>query len=67
MSRFLDLLKTLSERSERRAQERAEAYLAQSTDLYDLERRMRELDRDEDRKPLWLSGSGYDDVGPTWH
>jgi hypothetical protein len=68
MNRLLDLLKKLGERSERRAQERAEAYLAQSTDLYDLERRMRELDRDGERRPLWLSGSAYDDdAEPTLH
>jgi hypothetical protein len=38
------------------AKERADAYLAEATDLYDLEFRMRKLDREVNvRKPSWMS------------
>ncbi|KAA1011624.1 DUF3563 domain-containing protein [Paraburkholderia panacisoli] len=38
------------------AKERADAYLAEATDLYDLEFRMRKLDRDVNvRQPSWMS------------
>ena len=38
------------------AKERADAYLAEATDLYDLEFRMRKLDRDLNvRQPSWMS------------
>jgi hypothetical protein len=37
------------------AKERADAYLAEATDLYDLEFRMRKLDREVDvRQPSWM-------------
>ena len=37
------------------AKERADAYLAEATDLYDLEFRMRKLDREIDvRQPSWM-------------
>ena len=36
--------------------ERNDAYLAEATDLYDLEFRMRKIDRDAQlRKPSWMS------------
>jgi hypothetical protein len=38
------------------AKERADAYLAEATDLYDLEFRMRKLDREVNvRQPSWMS------------
>jgi hypothetical protein len=38
------------------AKERADAYLAEATDLYDLEFRMRNLDRSANvRQPSWMS------------
>jgi hypothetical protein len=38
------------------AKERADAYLAEATDLYDLEYRMRKLDREGNvRQPSWMS------------
>lgn len=38
------------------AKERADAYLAEATDLYDLEFRMRKLDRETNvRQPSWIS------------
>ncbi|ADG19192.1 hypothetical protein QF000_002217 [Paraburkholderia atlantica] len=38
------------------AKERADAYLAEATDLYDLEFRMRKLDQDANvRAPSWMS------------
>ena len=47
----------LAEHYERRERERRNAYLAQSADLYDLERRMRELDRESRRIPAWMGTS----------
>lgn len=41
--------------SEQRARARQEAYLADSVDRYELEYRMRELDR-ADARPYWLTG-----------
>lgn len=40
MSKFLDFIKSLAPKSQRQLDE---AYLARSTNIYDLERRMREL------------------------
>jgi hypothetical protein len=38
------------------AKERADAYLAEATDLYDLEFRMRKLDQETNvRAPSWMS------------
>ncbi|MFL9963100.1 DUF3563 family protein [Paraburkholderia sediminicola] len=38
------------------AKERADAYLAEATDLYDLEFRMRKLDQEVNvRQPSWMS------------
>ncbi|HYS65185.1 MAG TPA: DUF3563 family protein [Paraburkholderia sp.] len=38
------------------AKERADAFLAEATDLYDLEFRMRKLDRDTNvRQPSWMT------------
>jgi hypothetical protein len=51
-SLFLFLTKSADER----AKERADAYLAEATDLYDLEFRMRKLDRDAAiAAPSWMS------------
>jgi hypothetical protein len=48
---FLFLTKTADER----AKERADAYLAEASDLYDLEFRMRKMDRDVSRRqPAWM-------------
>jgi hypothetical protein len=49
---FLMLTKT----SAQAAKERADAYLADATDLYDLEFRMRKLDREAvTGRPSWMS------------
>ncbi|MBG6221240.1 MULTISPECIES: DUF3563 family protein [unclassified Janthinobacterium] len=45
----------LKQRSERRERAVEEAYLAESTDRYDLEYRMRELAR-ANPQPSWMSG-----------
>ncbi|SIT43045.1 conserved hypothetical protein [Paraburkholderia piptadeniae] len=51
---FLFLTKSYDER----VKERNDAYLAEATDLYDLEFRMRKLDRDSQmRDPSWMSQS----------
>ena len=44
MNAFLNSLKTLFIFSATPAQDRNERYLAEATDIYDLERRMRQLD-----------------------
>jgi hypothetical protein len=49
---FLFLTKSYDEA----AKERNDAYLAESTDIYDLEFRMRKLDREAtQRQPSWMS------------
>jgi Protein of unknown function (DUF3563) len=53
-----NFLKRLAERSECRKRERDHAYLAQSTDISDLERRMQELDRAKRLAPHWRGSSG---------
>lgn len=58
MESVFTFIRRLLESSERREQERKEAYLAGSTDLYDLEYRMRELERQDRRQPAWMSSSG---------
>ena len=45
MKAIFDLFRRLAEAPERRERERQDAYLAESTDIYDLEYRMDELDR----------------------
>jgi hypothetical protein len=46
----------LTKSPEQLAKERADAFLAEATDLYDLEFRMRKLDRDANfRQPSWMS------------
>ena len=57
MKYLLNLFGRLAEGYERRERERREAYLAQSTDLYDLEYRMRQLDRDTRRVPAWMGAT----------
>jgi hypothetical protein len=54
---FSEFFKLLTESSECREWRRREAYLAESTDIYDLEYRMRELDRKDQSKPAWMSGA----------
>ena len=49
----------LTKSPEQVAKERGDAYLAEATDLYDLEFRMRKLDREANaRRPSWLSQHG---------
>ncbi|CAB3761246.1 DUF3563 family protein [Paraburkholderia humisilvae] len=46
----------LTKSSDDIAKERYDAYLAEATDLYDLEFRMRKLDREAQRRqPSWMS------------
>ena len=54
---FVSFFKQLVKSSERIEAERQEAYLAESVDIYDLEYRMRELDRKNQTKAIWMSGS----------
>lgn len=54
---FVNVFKRLAESSERRESKRQEAYLAEATDVYNLEYRMRELDRQNRSKPTWMSGA----------
>jgi hypothetical protein len=58
MKPIWNLLIQLAERNERREQARQHAYLAQSADIYDVERRMRELDRAQQLEPHWMGGTG---------
>jgi hypothetical protein len=45
----------LTKSTEQRVKERNDAYLAEATDLYDLEFRMRKLDRDASAAyPSWM-------------
>ncbi|WP_179400651.1 DUF3563 family protein [Burkholderia guangdongensis] len=44
----------LTQSSERAEKERSDAYLADATDLHDLEFRMRELDRGASRRASWM-------------
>ena len=49
----------LSETAEARRPQREEAYLAQSVDIYDLEFRMRKMDREKaTRHPSWMNHYG---------
>lgn len=57
MSLIWNLLSRLTECSKRNHQARQHAYLAQSTDLTELERRMRELDRRQQLQPHWMGGT----------
>ena len=53
------LFLVLSETAEARRQQREEAYLAQSVDIYDLEFRMRKIDREKaTRHPSWMNHYG---------
>lgn len=58
MKAIFDLFIRLAESPERRERERQEAYLAESTDLYDLEYRIRQLDRVDRSSAPWMGGSG---------
>jgi hypothetical protein len=51
MKHILDFFDRLAENNERRQRERIEAYLANATDLYDLDARLCELDREYKRVP----------------
>jgi hypothetical protein len=59
MKGIFDVLRYLAESPERREREREDAYLAESTDIYDLEYRMRELDRrNRQRSAPWTGATG---------
>ncbi|CAB3757280.1 DUF3563 family protein [Paraburkholderia solisilvae] len=46
----------LTKSSDEISRERNDAYLAEATDLYDLEFRMRKIDREAQRRqPAWMS------------
>ncbi|SAK92535.1 hypothetical protein AWB79_06828 [Caballeronia hypogeia] len=47
----------LTKSADQRDRERDDAYLAEATDIYDLEYRMKKLDqRASVRRPSWISG-----------
>jgi hypothetical protein len=54
MTHIWNFARRLTEFFDRRERERRDAYLAQSVDVYDLERRMRELDKESRRVPAWM-------------
>ena len=56
MSKLFGLIQAILPEIEPR-QARDEAYLAQSVDIYDLERRMRELDQRDTAQPFHLQHS----------
>jgi Protein of unknown function (DUF3563) len=58
MKLIWDFLRRLAEPLERRERDREQAYLAQSTDMYDLESRMREIDRAKQLRGHWMGGTG---------
>lgn len=46
----------LTKSADQRDKERSDAYLAEATDIYDLEYRMKKLDRNAStRQPSWLA------------
>ena len=51
------LARRLAKHCDRCERERRDAYLAQSSDLYDLERRLRELDVYSRRIPAWMGST----------
>ena len=55
--RLFAMVGRLFESSSARMKRQQEAYLAEATDLYDLEHRMRELDRNDRSVPNWLNGA----------
>jgi len=48
MKFIAELLQSMGHYAQQREQERAAAYLSEATDLYELEVRMRKLERDND-------------------
>lgn len=58
MKLIWNLFRRLAERSDRREREREQAYLAQSTDINNLEYRIRESDRAKRLAPHWMGGTG---------
>jgi hypothetical protein len=58
MKAILDFFRRLAESPERRERERQDAYLAESIDLYDLEFRMRQLDRKNRASAPWMGATG---------
>lgn len=52
-----DICTYLAQSSEERQRAREEAYLAEAVDRYDLEFRMRELDRGRTSQSQWRTGS----------
>jgi len=59
MKSVLNFLRLLIEGGKESERERQEAYLAESTDIYDLEYRIRELDRESRHKPPWMGTTGW--------
>ena len=47
----------LSTSADEKAQQRQQAYLNEAVDIYDLEHRIRTLDKKSAQQPQWLSGS----------
>ncbi|RKP57521.1 DUF3563 family protein [Pararobbsia silviterrae] len=48
------IVNELTKSAEQRRLEREEAYLAEAVDLYDLEARMRDLDRQASKRTGWM-------------
>ena len=47
----------LTTSADEKAQQRQQAYLNEAVDIYDLEHRIRTLDKQSAQQPQWLSGS----------
>jgi hypothetical protein len=58
MKAIFDLFRRMAESDERRERERRDAYLAESSDIYDLEYRMRQLDRETRPSAPWMGVTG---------
>jgi hypothetical protein len=59
LTKFHSLYSHLVQSAEAQRQERTEAYLAGASDLYELESRMRQLDRQAGhRNSTWISSQG---------
>jgi len=54
MKAIFDLFRRMAENDERRERERRDAYLAESTDIYDLEYRIEQLDRETRPSAPWM-------------
>ena len=59
MKAIVDLFRGFAQSSERRERERQDVYLAESVDIYELEYRVRELDRRNRRASApWMGAPG---------